>query len=140
MAPRKAYVQPQAGSQGFARTKKVYGGPTITLIAADVTLNAQVAVARVPKDFVLQSIGGAIGDCDTGAALVLALGDAGNSARFFTGQTTGQAGGAMPTLLASAVGYQFPDDTDILLTATTAAAGLGPTPTFALTMEGYIGP
>jgi hypothetical protein len=52
----------------------------------------------------------------------------------------GQAGGAVPALLAGAVGYQFPDDTDILLTATVAAVGLGPTPTVNMTMEGYIGP
>ena len=61
MAARIGYRQPQAGSQGFARTKKVYGGPAVTLIAADVVLNAQVAIARVPKGFVLQSYSLVIG-------------------------------------------------------------------------------
>ena len=34
--------------------------------------------------------------------------------------------------------YEFPDDTDILATATVAGVGLGPTPTLTLLMEGYI--
>jgi hypothetical protein len=110
-------------------------GNVVTLIAADVALNAQVAVMRVPKGFVVQSLGGNIGDCDTGAALMLACGDAGNNARFFAANAVGQAGGAVPALLA---GYTFPDDTDVLLTATVAAAGLGPTPTISMTMEGYM--
>jgi hypothetical protein len=146
MAPRKAYLQPQAGGQGFARTKKVFGGPAVAIIAADVALNAQVAVMRVPKGFVLQSLGGTIGDCDTGATLMLACGDAGNpaqgiaanNARFFAASNVGQAGGAVPAILPAAVGYTFLDDTDILLTATVAAVGLGPAPTAALTMEGYM--
>jgi hypothetical protein len=99
-----------------------------------------VAIARVPKDFILQSIGGAIGDCDTGATLMFALGDSGNNARFFAANAVGQAGGAMPAILPAAVGYRFTDDTDILLTSTVAAVGLGPTPTVNLTMEGYMGP
>jgi hypothetical protein len=135
MAPRNAYRQPQAGGQGFARTKKVFGGPTITLLAGDVVLNAQTAIARVPKGFTMQSISGTVGDLDTGATLMLALGDAGNNARFFAANAVGQAGGAMPALLAP---YTFTDDTDILLTATVAAVALGPTPTIALLMEGYM--
>jgi len=137
MAPRVGYRQPQAGGQGFARTKKVFGNQ-VTLIAADVVLNAQVAVARVPKGFIIQSISGTVGDLDTGATLSIALGDVANNGRLFATNTVGQAGGAMPALLAGSVGYEFPDDTDIILTSTVAAVALGPTPTFALLMEGYM--
>lgn len=139
MAPRKAYAQPQAGSMGFARTKKVFGGPTITLVAADVALNAQVAVMRAPKDFVVTSMNAVFGACDSGATLSMSIGDAANNARFAATSTTPRAGGTV-NLVASGVGYQFPDDTDILLTSTAAAAGLGATPTVNLQMEGYIGP
>jgi hypothetical protein len=138
MAPRQAYRQPQAGGQGFARTKKVFGGPTYTLLAGDVVLNAQTAVLRVPKGFVVQSMSGTVGDLDTGATLMLALGDSGNNARFLAANAIGQAGGALPALAATAVGYVFPDDTDILLTATVASVGLGPTPTYSMLMEGYM--
>ena len=138
MAPRTAYRQPQTGSQGFARTKKVFGNSPVTFIAADVALNAQTAVMRVPKGFVLQAISGTWGDLDSGATLSMSIGDAGNLARFVATATTMQAGGAVGALAASGLLYEFPDDTDILAVATVAAAGLGPTPTLSLIMEGYI--
>lgn len=138
MAPRTGYRQPQAGGQGFARTKKVFGGPTITLTAADVALNAQCAIMRVPKGFVLMALQGTWGDCDSGATLSMAIGDAGSNNRFVLTATTMQAGGAVGALAATGLLYEFPDDTDILVTATVAAAGLGPTPTVFLLMEGYM--
>jgi hypothetical protein len=139
MAPRQAYTQPQAGSQGFARTKKVYGGPTFNLVAADVALNAQVAALRVPKDFVVTSMNAVFGACDSGATLTMSVGDAASNVRFAAASTTPRAGGTV-TLVGTAVGYQFPIDTDVLLTTAAAAAGLGATPTVNLQMEGYIGP
>jgi hypothetical protein len=139
MAPRQAYAQPQAGSQGFARTKKVYGGPTFNLIAADVALNAQVAALRVPAMFVVTSMNAIFGACDSGATLTMSVGDSANNARFAAASTTPRAGGTV-TLVGTALGYQFPIDTDILLTTAAAAAGLGATPTVNLQMEGYIGP
>ncbi|MBR0741165.1 hypothetical protein JQ581_29960 [Bradyrhizobium liaoningense] len=138
MAPRVAYRQPQAGGQGFARTKKVFGGPVLTLTAADVALNAQTAIMRVPKGFVLMSWSGTVGDIDSGATLMLAIGDAGNNARFMAASNIGQAGAALPALAAGGVLYEFTDDTDILLTATVAAAGLAATPTINVLMEGYM--
>jgi hypothetical protein len=138
MPARIAYRQPQIGGQGFARTKKVFGGPQLTLVAADVILNAQVAVMRVPRGFVLQSMSGTVGDLDTAATLLLALGDSLLNNRFLAANAIGQAGGALPALAAGGVNYEFPDDTDILLTATVAATALGPTPTFFMLMEGYM--
>jgi hypothetical protein len=136
MPIRVGYAQPQGGGQGFARTKKVFSGGNITLVAGDVVLNAQTAIARLPKGFTLQSYTAVIGDCDTGATLMLAIGDAGNNARIAAAAATGQAGGTLNTLATA--NYEFPADTDILLTATVAAAGLGPTPTINFTCEGYM--
>lgn len=138
MAPRTGYSQPQAGAQGFARTKKVFGGPAITLVAADVALNAQVAVCRVPKGFVLQSYSCVMGDCDTGTTLQTQLGDAASAARIMAAANTGQAGGTNTTLAATGLLYEYTDDTDILMTTSTAATGLGPTPTINVLLEGYI--
>jgi hypothetical protein len=143
MAYRFAYLQPQAGGQGFARTKKVFGGPTITLIAADVALNVppapagQVAVMRLPAGFVVQSMNAVFGACDSGVLLSMAIGDAANNARFAATSTTPRAGGTV-TLVGTAVGYVVPADTDVLLTTTAAATGLGATPTVNCTMEGYM--
>jgi hypothetical protein len=139
MAPRQAYRQPQAGSQGFARTKKVFGN-LVTLVAADVALNAQCAIMRVPKGFMLQSWSGTVGDMDTGATLSFSIGDAASLARFMATNVIGQAGGALPALAltGASLPYEFTDDTDILLVSTVAAAGLGPTPTIYILMEGFI--
>ena len=138
MAPRVAYRQPQTGSQGFARTKKVFGNSPVTFVAADIVLNAQCAVMRVPKGFVLQAISGTWGDIDSGATLSMSIGDAASPGRLVATATTMQAGGAVGALLAGGLLYEFPDDTDILVTATVAGVGIGPTPTLALLMEGYI--
>lgn len=135
MAPRQAYRQPQAGSQGFARTKKVFGN-TVALLTTDVALNAQTAVLRVPKGFVLTALLGSFPSL-AASALVLALGDAGLAGRFFTAQAVGVGGGAMPALASTGLLYEFTDDTDIILTATTGA--VTPTAgTAVILMEGYI--
>src|SRR5262245_28928798 len=115
MAPRIGYRQPVAGGQGFARTKKVFGGPNVTLVAADVALNGAVALARVPKGFVLQSYSLVVGDCDTGTTLMLKVGDAGDDDRIAVAANTGQAGGTLTTLAATGLLYQYPDDTDIVM-------------------------
>ena len=140
MAPRRAYAQPQAGRDGFARTKKVYGNPinTISLVAADVALNGQVSVLRIPRDFIVQSMNATFGACDSGATLSMSIGDLANNARFAAASTTPRAGGTI-NLLPAAVNYQFPDDTDVVLTTTAGAAGLGATPTVLITMEGFTG-
>lgn len=123
MAPRVAYTQPQAGPQGFARTKKVFGG-TVNLLTTDLALNAQTAVCRVPAGFVLQNYTLTVTDLDSNGAptIQLQLGDSGSAARIMAANTVGQAGGTVTMLAASGSYYQFTDDTDILLTASTAAA------------------
>jgi hypothetical protein len=95
---RQGYRQPQTGGQGFARTKKVFGGPLITFQAGDILLNAQTAIMRVPRGFVLMSLSGTWGDLDTGATLSMALGDAALTNRLVLTATTMQAGGAVGAL------------------------------------------
>lgn len=136
MAIRTAYTQPQFGV-GDARMVKCLGGP-ITLVAADVALNAQVAILRAPKGFVLLRIGGSTGDADTGTTLQASIGDAATPARFVAAAAFAQSAGAFnPTLAAGAAYYEFTQDTDVLLTVTAAATGLGPTPTATIYMEGF---
>jgi hypothetical protein len=139
MPTRIGYRQPQYGGQGFARTKKVFGGGAVTLVAADVALNGTVAIARVPKGFVLQSYSLVIGDADTGATLMIQLGDINDVDRIAVAVNTGQAGGTLTTLASTGLLYQYTEDTDILMTASTAAVGLPTTaPTASITMEGYM--
>jgi hypothetical protein len=104
----------------------------------DVTLNSNTAIARVPKGFVLQSGTCVFGACDSGATLSMSIGYAGALAAIAATSTTPRAGGSVTLAAIPAAGIEFTDDTDILLTATAAGAGLGATPTALLTMEGYI--
>jgi hypothetical protein len=138
MAPRIAYTQPQAGPQGFARTKKVYGG-TVNLLATDLVTTAQTAVCRVPAGFVLQSVFASSSDMDTNGSPTLAfnLGDSGSAARILSASNIGQAGTSTTTLAAAGSYYQFLTDTDILLqpstNSATAVAG-----TLTVYLEGFM--
>jgi hypothetical protein len=138
MAPRVAYTQPQAGPQGFARTKKVYGG-TVNLLATDLALNAQTAICRVPAGFVLQNYTATLADVDTNGSptVMVQLCDAASAARIMAASNIGQAGGTNTTLAATGLYYQFTADTDILLTASTAAA-TGAAGTATVYLEGFM--
>jgi hypothetical protein len=138
MAIRKAYSQPQAGAEGFARTKKVVGG-NYAIRSTDVVLNGQVSIAMVPKDFVIQSIFGTFPDMDTGATLTVSIGDALSANRLVNASAGGQTGAAVPALIAGAVGYQFPADTEILMSFPAGPVG-GQAGNGTFFMEGYIGP
>lgn len=137
MAIRRAYTQPQQGSEGFARTKKVYGAATIPILAADLTTAGnQVACFVVPKDFVTQTITFTVPDMDTGTTLTLSVGDSASSTRFVNASTAGQAGGTVSAFAAGGQYYQFPADTEILLTATTVGTTAGNVTNFWI--EGFI--
>ena len=159
---RLAYRQPQAGPQGFARTRKVIGGgnPTAGILpaspivggstanAADLTLNAQTALFRIPRDFVVTGwFGPAIPKMDTGATLTFSIGDNGNAlqaantARWLSASAVGQAGGALPAMLTTNLYFQYLMDTDMVLTVTAAATGVQANTTpIIIYMEGFIAP
>ncbi len=123
MALRNAYTQPQVGNQGFSRTMKCLGAD-VALVAADLALNATVALFVVPKGFVLTSLSVVVPDMDTNGSPTLAfsIGDAASAARFIATATTGQAGGTNTTLVAAGLNYEFTADTEIVWTTTTASA------------------
>ncbi|MEH2525863.1 MULTISPECIES: hypothetical protein [unclassified Bradyrhizobium] len=138
MPIRRAYRQPQAGAQGFARTKKVLGG-AYSILASDVVAGGQVAICMVPKDFVVQSISGTFPDLDTGATLTVSVGDGSSNNRLVNASNAAQTGAAVPAIIAGAVGYQFPADTEILLTFPAGPAG-AQAGNGTFWMEGYIAP
>jgi hypothetical protein len=155
MAPRIAYRQPQAGGLGFARTRKVIGGAaniaaasTAPQAANDLLLNAQTALFKIPKDFVVTGwFGPAIPKLDSGAALTFSIGDNGNAlqaantARFLSASAVGQAGGALPAIAAGVLFFQYLADTDVLMTITAAAAGQAAAPgPVTIYVEGFLAP
>lgn len=123
MANRNDYTQPQAGLQGFARTGKVYGR-RVNLATTDLALNATVAGFVVPRGFIVTGIIAVATDMDTNGSptLALSVGDAGSATRFLSSSTIGQAGTSTQTLASTGLLYEFTADTEIVITASTAAA------------------
>ena len=123
MANRNDYTQPQAGLQGFARTGKVYGR-RVNLATTDLALNATVAGFVVPRGFIVTGIIAVATDMDTNGSptLALSVGDAGSATRFLSSSTIGQAGTSTQTLASTGLLYEFTAHTEIVITASTAAA------------------
>lgn len=138
MGDRNAYVQPQVGSQGFARTMKAFGG-AVSLLTTDLALNRTTGLFTVPRGFVVTGIDVTITDVDTnGTPLVqFSIGDSGSAARLFAASTLGQAGGTSATLAAAGKFYEFPAETEIIMTCT-AAAATAAAGTLTVLLFGYI--
>lgn len=139
MAPRIAYRQPQVGGQGFSRTKKVLGG-AFALGAADLALAAQTSIIKAPAGFVATDLYAAATDMDTNVspALALSIGDAGSLTRLLSSSTIGQAGTSTSTIATTGAYYAFTVDTDIIVSATVAAATAA-AGTLTVYLEGFMG-
>ena len=139
MTTRRAYVQPQAGNQGFARTRKVIGALSLPIATTDLSpVGNIVAAFFVPKDFVTTGITMTAPSL-AASGLTINIGDAVVGNRFVNASAIGVAGGTVSAFAAGGQYYQFPVDTEILLTfngAVTPAAG---TITNFL-IEGFVGP
>jgi hypothetical protein len=127
MADRNAITQPQVGGSGFRRVMKAIGVISLPILAADLTTSNTVQLFVVPAGFTVLGMNFAPSDMDAATGLTLSLGDATTPARFLSANTGGQTGTATQTIVASAIGFKYTVDTNIVLTvaagATTPAAG-----------------
>ena len=144
----------QAGTTGYARTRKVIGGGNVIIggttgNANDVlVIGQQTAIFRVPKDFVVTGwFGPNLPKLDTGALLTFNLGDNGNAlqaanlTRYLSASAVCQAGGAVPAFPAGALYFQYLMDTDMIFSVQVAAAGAQPSPgSFTLYLDGFLAP
>lgn len=123
-SPRKIYSQPQPGSEGFARTRKVLGpGSTSNILTTDNVTGTNLAVAYVPKGFVITGINIGVPILDSGAALVWNLGDAAVANRLVSASTVGRGStGTVTALAAGAAYFKYAADTEIWLNIGTQAA------------------
>lgn len=123
MADRNAYVQPQVGNQGFKNTYKALYG-VFPILTTDLTLNRTTGLFIAPKGFTLVGHDTTITDVDTNGspAILIGLGDSGSNVRIMASSNIGQAGGTNTTLAAAGKFYEFPTDTEIIMTVLTAAA------------------
>ncbi|MFC0304398.1 hypothetical protein [Rhizorhabdus histidinilytica] len=106
------------------------GGRTIHSARGEYTISAALVVNDIIDMFDLPPNARVVGgflksdDLDTGGspAIVLALGDAVDDDRFFTGATIGQAGGVTTVLAASGVDYVTTAKTRVKAKVTTGPA------------------
>lgn len=104
-----------------------------------LALNKTNRLLRVSKGFVCTGIRFRIADVDTNGAPAHAfsIGDAAAAARLVVISTTGQAGGEIIALADAGFLYEFLQDTDIILTSTTAAATAA-AGAFKIALAGYM--
>jgi hypothetical protein len=123
MATRTDFVQPQAGSQGFARTGKVFGR-RVVLATTDLATGSIVEAFMVPAGFTVTAIIAVATDMDSNGSptLALSVGDSGSGVRHLSSSTIGQAGTTTQTLASTGLLYNYTTDTKILVTATTGSA------------------
>lgn len=123
MATRTDFTQPQAGSQGFARTNKTFGR-RVALATTDLTTGSVVEAFMVPAGFTVTGIIAVASDMDSNGSptLALSVGDSGSSTRHLSSSNIGQAGTSTQTLAATGLLYTYTADTKILVTATTGSA------------------
>jgi len=137
MAYRRDWIQPQVGPMGFANTQKTIGR-VVTLTAADLVTGNTIGAFKVPAGFTVLSIIAVMTDMDSGAALLLSVGDAALGTRFLSSDTGGQAGATKVAFTTVTAGtnllFQYTVDTEILITCTLqGAASVAGTMTLYLT-------
>jgi hypothetical protein len=123
MADRNAITQPQTGGSGFRRVMKAIGVVNLPILAADLTTANTVQLFVAPAGFTVLGMNFAPSDMDSATGLTLSLGDATTPARFLSANTGGQSGTATQTIVASAIGFKYLVDTNIVLTIAAGATG-----------------
>jgi hypothetical protein len=136
MTYRKDWGQPQVGQEGFLGTMKCIGR-VVTLAAADLVTGQTVGAFKVPAGFTVTGIIAVPTDMDSGAALLLSVGDAASGTRYLSSSTMGQAATTVTTLAATGLLFLNTVDTEIIVTCTlqgsSSVAG-----TLALYLQGFI--
>jgi hypothetical protein len=120
---------------GFAGTAKAIGR-TVTLTATDLVTGNTVEAFRVPAGFMTTGIFAVATDMDSGAAMLLNIGDAASASRYFSGLNT-QAAITTQTLAATGLLFLNTVDTTIIITIGTQAAG-ALAGTVALYLSGFM--
>lgn len=135
MAYRRDWAQPQTGPMGFVGTKKVVGR-TVTIGTADNVTANTIGAFKIPAGFTVTGILGSATDMDSGTAMLITVGDAGNAARYVA-SVSAQAAITSWTLAAAGLLFLNTVDTEVLITIATQA-GTPVAGTATIFLEGFI--
>lgn len=110
-----------------------------TLATGALALNKTSRICRLPANWVTTGIRFRMGDGDTNGAPTLSvkIGDGTTADQFVAANTVGQAGGEVTALADTAFLTKLAAKTDVILTASTAAA-TAQAAAFKIAIEGYI--
>jgi len=137
MAYRKDWGNsPQIGPQGFARTMKTIGRVVTIGTSDNVTANT-VGAFTVPAGFTVTSIYVVTTDLDSGAAMLVTIGDSASAARYLASSNVGQSTTASTTLAAAGLLYKNTAETEVLITIATQA-GTAVAGTMTIYLTGFI--
>lgn len=101
----------------------------VTCVVADLTVTAAATndvfqMVKVEKGVTVYEVILVAGDIDSGTALVMTVGDGGDTDRFITLSTVGQAGGITRMNNQAGAGYTYSADDTIDILVTTGATGV----------------
>lgn len=110
---------PSTPTNGVARPAKtstdsnqvIFAGETIAVTAGQLTLGALFGTVRVPKGAEIVGASVSSTDIDSGTAVTMEVGDAGDTDRLLVASNIGQAGGVNTAIAATGYGYRYPDET-----------------------------
>jgi len=117
MTYRRDWAQPQVGPMGFVGSQKVIGRVVNVSVADNVTGNT-IGAFKVPAGFTATGVIMTVTDMDSGAAGLIAIGDAASSTRYIA-STSIQAASTVTTLAATGLLFLNTVDTEILITIAT---------------------
>lgn len=135
MAYRRDWIQPQVGPMGFANNMKTIGRVVTITVADNVTANT-VGAFKVPAGFTVTGVIMIVTDMDSGAAGLIAIGDAASSTRYIA-STSIQAASTVVALAATGLLFLNTVDTEILITIATQS-GTAIAGTVTLYLSGFM--
>lgn len=121
-------------------TRREPSSAGVTAVHADLTVTAAATndvfeMVKIPKGAVIYDVILGAANVDTGTALVMTVGDGGDTDRFITLSTVGQAGGIARMNSYVGQGYTYTADDTIDILVTTGATGVETgSPTVSLTV------
>lgn len=110
-------------------TRREPSSAGVTAVVADLVVTAAATndvfeMVKIPRGAVIYDVILTAANIDTGTALVMTVGDGGDTDRFITLSTVGQAGGIARMNNQAGAGYSFTADDTIDITVTTGATGI----------------
>lgn len=128
---------PKPGSSSYLADVVITNSGQIA--AGGFVLNKTSRLCRLPKGFVPTGMRFRLGDADSNGAptVQVKIGDGTTADQFLKANTVGQAGGEVTTLEDTAFLVPLTADTDVILTASTAAA-TGQAASFKIAISGYM--